>query len=853
MILHKVIEGTREAPRRIRGAFAAKPRNLRNALKEQSTEEYWRRRGNPRSRKLRPAYYKPGVEALADGVSRYTTTFKEIIRSAIKPVLMALVIGFIFLGTAVTAEFFLDRHVWHNLIPPDESLPSLDSFPILATQVSASLLGFYLASVSIVLGTSYQDVSAGTRDLVLGSPRIRIYLASVGMAIGGGLTLVLLQSLEFPYGYLTVGVYVLTIIASGWSFIQLAFGAFRLFDPTALSEEPLIGLYRAFRRLEAKSLKDDAAALRSAARDANRDLLILAELIGMMSTRVSVDRGRLANMVVRLLIRVQFYAQTKHVLSPTSAWFIRQPAYPRWVEASESEVSIALRTSTSLQGRWEPSVDWVERRSAELASAAVEACIVADDRDSALLITNYLAETAYSLARYHRIDEAITFSRIIKERCWGIQETNPAAIAVMSAPPMVLVSLLLGWQDAILDWPNEVRRTVSETKWDRRNTSTAPIRGSQRVRETAQRLLRQIKSEQDVEGCRMTPNWALEVALAEACIISLREVAKELSEHLGEFLTPNPGNPLPEANAMSGLQGLQALAKAQLVADSLPEAMSNLDSLLLGNDREQGDEIEALATKIAECRSEILGGIAGTIVHLRPSRSKSEPDLFGQSLFTLVHHAEEAIAKGDISLVKEVFPQTLWGSLVLEEHLRATYQAPTYRVTAAIFDPTVDILELSGIAMVYASLRGDQSDQPVIDAWKNQLSSLGQTDAATRILNVLEIVDGYPSMGISHRSIARTGWEMRLSREIEDYGYAHPEFHTFEEEPRHRNAPPLIEILGISGRGGRMFLKPRTVFAAEVIGPLSGESEEVLRSRQGLRYYYQKKGRYTEWESPDHS
>ncbi len=844
MVLRKVIKGTREAPRRIRGTFAAKPRDLRNALREQSTEEYWRRRQIPRFRKLRPAHYKPGIEEFADGVRRNSRPISGIIRSAIKPVLMALVVGFILLGAAVTAEFFLDRHIWLNLIPPRGSLPSLDVFPVLAVQVSASLLGFYLASVSIVLGNSYHDVSADTRDLVLGSPRTRVYLASVGMAIGGGLTLVLLQSLEFPYGYLTVGAYVLIVIASGWSFIQLAYGAFRLFDPATLSEEPLMGLYRAFRQLESKSLKEDAVARHVAARKANRDLLILAELISMMSNRVSVDRGRLASMVINLLLGVQFYAQRKHVLSPASSWFIREPAYPRWVEASHSEVSVALSTSTSLQGRWEPSVDWIERRSAELALAAIEACVAADDRDSACRITNYLAETAYSLARNHRINEAITFTRIAKERCWSVPETNPAAIAVMSAPPMILASLLLGWREAILDWSKEIQKTASETDWDRRGTATVPVMGSQRVWETAQHLLNQVKSEREVEGRRVTPNWYLEVALAEACIRSLREVTKELSEQLDDFLTPSPASPPPEASAMSGLQALQALAKAQLVADALPEAMSSLRSLMLGNDMEQGEEIETFAAKIAECRAEVLGHIAGAIVHLKPERTKSEPDLFGEGIFTLLHHTEDAIAKGHTSLVKEVFPQILWGSFVFQEHLQTAYQAPTYQVNTAIFDPIVDILELSGLAKIYASLRGDQSDQSIIEAWENQLTSLKQTEAAARLLYILDLVDGYPSIGISPRSVARTEWGMRLERTVAEHGFTRPMFHTFEEEPRPWDAPLLIKMLGVSERGGSIILKPRTIFAAEVIGPLSGEPEEALRSRRGLRHYYERKDRY---------
>ena len=847
----KAVSIVRETPTRVRQLRVPKPRDLRTELRKQSAEEYWRRRQNPRFRRFRPTHYKPRLEAFVDGASRNTRPIPGIVKSAIIPVLMALLVGFIMLGTFVTAEFFLDRHVWANLIPPGESFPSLARFPILAVQVAASLLGFYLASVSIVLGNSYHDVSADTRDLVLGTPRTRIYLASVGMAIGGGLTLVLLLSMEFSFGYLTVGGYVLILISAGWSFIQLAYGAFRLFDPTILSEEPLRRLYRAFNQLESKGSRDDTVALQVASRKANRDLLILAELIRMMSDRVSIDRRRLAIMVGNLLRGVQIYVLEKHVLSPTSTWFIREPVYPKWVEASHSEVSIALSTSTSLRPSLEPSVDWVERRSAELAMAALEACVASNDRDSALMIANNLANAALSLARCYRIEDAITFASIARDRCRNIRETNTTAVAVAAWPPFILASLLLGWREAILGWPSEIQKTVSETKWDDRRTKTVPIRGSQRVWETAQRLLNQVESEKEVEGRRVTPNWYLEVALADACIRSLREVAKDLPQQLENFLTPNPASPLPEANVMSGLQALQALAKAQLVSDTLPEAVRNLDSLMRGNEREQGEEIETFAGKITECRTEVLRRIAGAFVQLQPERTKSEPDLFGEALFSLIHHAEEAIANGDVSLVREVFSKITFGSLVLQEHLQSMYQAPSYQVTTAIFDPAVDILELSGLAMAYATLRGDRSDQPVREVWEELLNSTSQDGLATKLLNILDIVAGYTPMGISPRSTARTEWETRLEKVIVEHGYARPEYHPFQEEPRPWNAPPLIKMLGVWERGGSMFLKPRTIFAAEVIGPLSGEPEDDLRNRRSLRRYYESKDRHSKEESSD--
>ena len=77
------------------------------------------------------------------------------------------------LAAVLLAEFLLACYLWPNLIPSEDSMPPFGTFPTLAVQVSASLLGFYLASVSIVLGMTYHDVSAEVRTLVIGSPRTR--------------------------------------------------------------------------------------------------------------------------------------------------------------------------------------------------------------------------------------------------------------------------------------------------------------------------------------------------------------------------------------------------------------------------------------------------------------------------------------------------------------------------------------------------------------------------------------------------------------------------------------------------------------------------------------------------------
>ena len=831
----------KEAREEFHWPLGAGARNLNRRSKRESTEDHWRIRERAAHGKLRVIGHRYHILSLIDRLRRDV----GIIGSAIFPLLQAFSAGAILISTILLTEFFLARYAWPNLIPSGNAVPPLDAFPTLAVQVSASLLGFYLASVSIVLGQSYSNVSTDVRDLVLGSRRVRLHLKLVGVAIGAGLTLVLLQTLGVSYGYFAVAGYGLLVIFGGWAFVQLAFGAFNLFNPVALGEEPLLALYRAIKRLGSRGLSSNEAVLRVASQEASSALFLLAELIDLTSLRVSGDRKRLARMAEQLLILVQIYAQRKHLMAPTSEWFIREPVYPKWVETNHSETIIALKNSTPLQPRWEPSTNWLEKRSAELVSAALEACVLANDRDSVLRITNQVAATTHVLAKRYRIEDAVAFSAIVKDRCRSIEVENPAAAAVTATPPLFLASLLLGWEEAITGWPDEIRAVVNDTKWDSKATKNVQIRGSDRVWKTAQQLLREVKAEREIQGRRATPDWYLQFALANVCILSLREFAKELPKLLDTFLKPSTAKLSPEVSALTGSQALQALTKAQLIIDALPQAAESLEVLRMGNDRQETKEFEELNGLVRIYRAGVLQSTAEALKQLSPNHTKSEPDLFGESIFTLIHYMEEAIASGDAGLVKEIFPRVLFASLVLQDHVLSTYQPPSYQVNSSILDPTIDILELSGLATIYATLRGDQSDASIRQAWINQIKSFPKPEQLAKL--ILDRLDIYSPLGISPRDIARTEWIMRLTNKIVEAGYAVPQFDPSSKDRPVWIAPPLIKMLGVTERIRSIFLKPRSIFAAEVIGPLSGEAEDALKKRRSLRYYYRIKDSYAAW------
>ena len=409
----------------------------------------------------------------------------------------------------------------------------------------------------------------------------------------------------------------------------------------------------------------------------------------------------------------------------------------------------------------------------------------------------------------------------------------------------------MGWRDAIVRWTDEINEVVATTNWGGANTTVVQVRGPVRVGTAAQRLLREVQAEIEVEGHRVTPDWYLRFALANECILSLREFAKQLPEHFESFTEPALSRPSPIVKAATGAHALQALAKAQLVVDAIQQAVDNLDNLRPMRDPQPVEELDTLAERVESCLFPVIEHLAEAIVKLSPERSRSSPDLFGQAFYTLIHHTEDAIANGDVKLVDSAFSKILMATLIRQEHVLSTYTPPSYLVNSAIFDPVIDLLELSGLAMIYSAIRDDQSDEPVRQAWLEYIRSCAQPeDAAKRVLNLLDLADGGFWFGISPRSIARTEWEMRLSNRIIEAGYAIPEYSPFDREPTW-TAPPLIKMLGVSESMPSVYLDPRTIFASEVIGPLSGEPDEVLRVRPGLQRYYEMGGPLGASEIPE--
>lgn len=822
-------------------------RSLRQVSGRIMTNGYWRRRERSADRRFKVLRVKYHT---ATSFSNLTTSV-AIIRRGVIGTLKASLFGVLLIGGVMAMEALLIRHAGLPVLLPKSSAP-FGTFPGLAAQILAALLGFYLATVGIVLGNAYQDVADSVRQLVLRNAVTERYLRIVGMSIGAGLAIVLLQSLQIVwFGYLSIAAYALLVALSAWALATLAIGAFNLLNPISLGGEPLLGLYQAISRIDSKGFHADDPVLNVTASKADDDLSTLAELIRLTKDRKSVSRVGLVRMVTGLLVELESYSQKKHHLSPDSRWFRKRVAYPRWVESEHSARSMALKTSMPLEPQEEPMPDWLERRVAVLVSAAIEACVATEDKEQALIVIRKVGLTARVLANEGRVDEATDFANVVTEGCRNIDVNSDVVAIVYADFPTVFSNILMGWRDAIDQWPEEIERVVYATDWDNPKTRMVQIRGPERLRQTAQTLLYQISSEHSIEGKRITPDWYIQSVLAWECIQSVREFLDQFTDRIGQVVRVARVEEMsPNHQAVLGTQSLQMLSRADYIIDSMSDLVADLESLREGFNPTSMPEIETTSEVIKTYRFVVLDALAETLTQLAPEGTKDEPDYFGDALYRLTHYAEEAIAGGDQALVTSIFPSTLSATMKLHDYMLRTYRPPTYEITPGVFDPFLDILDLSGFALIYEAIRGDQSAEPVRNAWGNWINDAADPKrAATRILDHLDIVDSTFTV----ISQMRTEWEMRAAQEIIRAGYDRPEPALFlpDEPPESPmwNAPPLIKMLMVSEHMPSLNLDPYVIFAAEVVSPLSGEDESILRERPGLRRYFEVADRHRNIES----
>ena len=213
------------------------------------------------------------------------------------------------------------------------------------------------------------------------------------------------------------------------------------------------------------------------------------------------------------------------------------------------------------------------------------------------------------------------------------------------------------------------------------------------------------------------------------------------------------------------------------------------------------------------------------------------PDYRGAVALTLAEALGRDLARGDNTSLGIAFSRLLANAL---ETVGGPWREGEETARGLAIAPLLAVIALSGLALAYEELRADGGAAAVRQAWGNastrEWSMARQAQAGLDALDEEE--QGHLSMHAWRWFAMVVGWQEALAEAIADHGLAYvPSPSGPPQAPR--GAPPGIRIVGVSPPPFPGFtVTPAELAGALILAPLSGETDEQLRSRPTLRAYF---------------
>jgi len=720
-------------------------------------------------------------------------TKKESLRDALKALATILrQAGWSFvvaLLTAVAILLFEQSEVWLKLESALELPSTVQSISARLYGTIASLAGLfvslYFTAVGFLTSALYGGASSALRSTALSERISNFYVRFVLWTGAISLCFLTAEALGFSTHSLAIVVVstagILALLAAG----TLLGSTLRFFNPSSFAAEARRNLGLLFNYLGTDNRISNQNAFQSAARQRGRELMELFE--ESLSLCESGNQPKaLAEIGGHAVSLLQSYWEVKPKLPAESGWWQPVTESEDWFLSSHSSVNIALKSGWSLQRTEEYDRMWVERelsssiartltkllnqeRWADAAELLGQVTAIVDTGGERLLVeeaTIVLSEVEIALLEYTNPEA----DRVSQDR--GVELSK-----VWDVYGAAHVQLLLGVRSGLeLVESGSIKKLLSTVGWKREEAvRKVPfiLEAKERLKEIGQKL----RFERTVEGKVLTPNWYQIEYLLPDVIAGLHKRVHLLRERIStlqEDVIPSLGN---EDMYFSACQlaerGLEIQNKWQLLVEATQETGKSLKELERAEDFELPSFdwktlSEDIASKDQQAVDLLIEYAPKLLPHLNDSRAQ---EAIGRTYTVTTDRCAEAVISGSASRFITLFDKTftiglfLWGRVPLKDvNLREWDQK---RIGV---QPLIDIMSLSGLALIRDELDGPGFWGPVRRKWSNFLSKDRGSPQDT--LQTLFFIgdNSVTTFGIGSRFTRRTSWRKSMEDELRNRG-----------------------------------------------------------------------------------
>jgi len=792
----------RQAIEKSRSAIKTIVRWLRNPYLRRYelgfSQRYWKWRATAQLRSLSLCRLRFGLAERRLSRRQSASVFRELLWLVLPELMLAfLAIGLLalvewafFVHAPSCSQWLTGSPTWANRIRELEKLrPGPDTFSAMGgnvAQIAVLFLSLYFAAISVVASTVYAQAANEVRQLFIRERAGDFYIHMLSrcacvslLAFGAG-------QLGIPLGFLNLALLGFLALFAVLSFGVLGYRALRFFDPAQLTvyldrelaKWIVAATPKGYRWLDpsfqAHYQRRTERALRT-----YRDILSLAE---------NRQPSQLAELLCRALLFLPAYVETKLRIPSESRWFRQRQRHRSWLIASSAETDVSLKADVVLQPEPVPDAMWFERDFEQIVIDSTAALLRSGEVKLAFTVAYELQRTLHTLGRRLAITEALqlqrSFGRIVSEHLAGL---DPGSIegsanderynlALLDCSAHGVVQILLGLSDRLsgvsAEWFGKV---IEDMRWWRPDAIYSwglPRTVVKRLEFTRDRLL----LERDVERRRCSPSWYLQQLAASAFVEFLRDSVRDIMTEV-EVCFVTGLDSLADTNASARLAslievGLEACNKCKVHFEQMRTWHESICRFRRVPEI-AWPEIDwgQLDKRVDTCRKRLLetyAKLAPALVSL--PTSDEWPDFFGHAYTVLAQEAYEAMASGDEVLVRKLYPSFFAACFAAPGRITPLLEGQPDRIRMVYWSESfVDLMCLSGVAMIYSELDGKSHWRVAKGTWDSHLGKLPKAKEFLKgLFGAIDYRDSLP--GLTPRCTLRTSWKLDIHRRLSERG-----------------------------------------------------------------------------------
>lgn len=727
------------------------------------------------------------------GMRGWTRTQREsfsILVEIFKTIFWQVIFAIALVSVLAVISYFLTPYIVASKFLPSLNYETSTDFLGIVAQVAGVFLALYFTAVSVVASTVYARVPGEIRELLTRERVGNLYIRIVALTVAVAALLLVKGALGFSIGILDVVFTGLLTVIAVFSFVSLGMRTFYFFDPTRLAEHLGYDLVRWLKAATPKGFQWHNSSFQAYyQKQAEQVLLTYRNVVTMAVNDSHFDGKALSQLILRPLMLLKLYTEKKASIPSESYWFKRKYQHRDWLTADYNEISLALRSGTTLHPELVPDFPWFERYIEEMVVAVIEALIQRNDLRNAATILDNLQSTQSALAEHLAMDESLHLFRELWPQVQKVafgdepnadsaakdgEEDRLSKLGIIDVYCLGFISIMLGLSKKLRETDSgSFAKHIRRIRWHKLESIYTALFPRDVIKQL-EYLQKRLEFEYAVEGKLISPLWYRNqiAALGMGLFIerTVEDLVKECEIVFGSH-TERLTSEKRYLNATQFIQrGLEACDKFIHHLDIIKACFDHFSEFHRVQDIPWPSPAwEDFTKRMLAVRERLISYLAVASISLAKMPSKQDlPDYFGQCFSVLAEECISAMTAANEKLFRLIFPAFFNAALAAHERLRSQLGGRTDQA-AMIFmtEPIEDLLHISGYALVYTELDGNKYWDIVKELWDRYLDN--NKTAKEVVEFIINTVSYRKSVfAIPPRAPLRTDWQRKLEKRLRE-------------------------------------------------------------------------------------